>query len=107
MDTLFFYMAVVGGTFLAIQTLWAGPWLRDVAGLDSTALSFVLLAGAAALRLRQCVDVLLDDFIDALPKRPHVAFTLEQLLERSARWRDPHGRMLFIANFDGTCRSDR
>ncbi|MBO6782751.1 MAG: MFS transporter [Alphaproteobacteria bacterium] len=35
------------GSFLAIQTLWAGPWLRDVAGLDSRALSFVLLAGAA------------------------------------------------------------
>ncbi len=35
------------GSFLAIQTLWAGPWLRDVAGLDSTTLSFVLLAGAA------------------------------------------------------------
>ncbi len=35
------------GSFLAIQTLWAGPWLRDVAGLDSQAVSFVLLAGAA------------------------------------------------------------
>ncbi len=35
------------GSFLAVQTLWAGPWLRDVAGLDSTTLSFVLLAGAA------------------------------------------------------------
>lgn len=35
------------GSFLAIQTLWAGPWLRDVAGLDSKAVSFVLLAGAA------------------------------------------------------------
>ncbi|MEK9707517.1 MAG: MFS transporter [Alphaproteobacteria bacterium] len=35
------------GSFLAVQTLWAGPWLRDVAGLDSTTISFVLLAGAA------------------------------------------------------------
>ncbi len=35
------------GSFLAVQTLWAGPWLRDVAGLDSTTLSFVLLVGAA------------------------------------------------------------
>lgn len=26
--------ALSQGTFLAIQTLWAGPWLRDVAGLD-------------------------------------------------------------------------
>ena len=35
------------GSFLAIQTLWAGPWLRDVAGLDPRAVSFVLLASAA------------------------------------------------------------
>lgn len=35
------------GSFLAIQTLWAGPWLRDVAGLDSRNVSFVLLSGAA------------------------------------------------------------
>jgi predicted MFS family arabinose efflux permease len=34
------------GTFLAIQTLWAGPWLRDVAGLDPVTVSFTLLAGA-------------------------------------------------------------
>jgi sugar phosphate permease len=38
--------ALLQGTFLAIQTLWAGPWLRDVAGLDSAAVSFTLLSGA-------------------------------------------------------------
>ncbi len=38
--------ALSQGTFLAIQTLWAGPWLRDVAGLDPVAVSFTLLAGA-------------------------------------------------------------
>ncbi len=38
--------ALSQGTFLAIQTLWAGPWLRDVAGLDSVAVSFTLLSGA-------------------------------------------------------------
>jgi len=38
--------ALSQGTFLAIQTLWAGPWLRDVAGLDSVAVSFTLLYGA-------------------------------------------------------------
>jgi MFS family permease len=30
-------------TFLAIQGLWAGPWLRDVAGLDGPAAARVLL----------------------------------------------------------------
>jgi len=38
--------ALSQGTFLAIQTLWAGPWLRDVAGLDPVAVSFTLLSGA-------------------------------------------------------------
>ncbi len=38
--------ALSQGGFLAIQTLWAGPWLRDIAGLDSRAVSFTLLAGA-------------------------------------------------------------
>ncbi len=38
--------ALSQGTFLAIQTLWAGPWLRDVVGLDAVAVSFTLLAGA-------------------------------------------------------------
>lgn len=38
--------ALSQGTFLAVQTLWAGPWLRDVAGLDPVAVSFTLLTGA-------------------------------------------------------------
>ena len=38
------------GTYLAYQTLWAGPWLRDVAGLDRTgaALGMALVTGAMA-----------------------------------------------------------
>ena len=38
--------AVSQGTFLAIQTLWAGPWLRDIAGLSPLSVSFTLLTGA-------------------------------------------------------------
>ncbi len=33
---------------MGIQTLWAGPWLRDVAGLDRHASANILLAGAFA-----------------------------------------------------------
>jgi len=35
-------------TFMAVQTLWAGPWLRDVAGYDRTAMAegLLLIAGA-------------------------------------------------------------
>ena len=36
-------------TFLAIQTLWAGPWLRDVAGLDRMSVAKGLLWIAAAM----------------------------------------------------------
>ncbi|TVR96081.1 MAG: MFS transporter [Rhodospirillales bacterium] len=36
-------------TFLAVQSLWAGPWLLDVAGLDRAAVAEVLLAIAAAM----------------------------------------------------------
>ena len=36
-------------TFLAVQTLWAGPWFRDVAGLDRTGVAKGLLMIAAAM----------------------------------------------------------
>ncbi|CDH44544.1 MAG: MFS transporter [Candidatus Competibacteraceae bacterium] len=36
-------------TFLAIQGLWAGPWLRDVAGLDKVAAAGILFWIAAAM----------------------------------------------------------
>lgn len=36
-------------TFMAIQGLWAGPWLRDVAGLDRMAAASHLFAAAAAM----------------------------------------------------------
>jgi predicted MFS family arabinose efflux permease len=38
----------VQGTFLAMQGLWAAPWLRDVAGYDRTAVANVLLPMAVA-----------------------------------------------------------
>ncbi len=37
------------GTSMAIQTLWAGPWLRDVGGLDREVAAGYLFAMAAAL----------------------------------------------------------
>lgn len=36
-------------SFLAYQGLWAGPWLRDVAGLDRDATATVLFFAAAAM----------------------------------------------------------
>ncbi len=64
-------MATTAGTHIAIQTLWAGPWLRDVAGLDRIGVANRLMAmaigfligiisiGAVADRLgRRGVDLL-------------------------------------------------
>ena len=37
------------GSFMAIQGLWAGPWLRDVAGLSADAVASALLMMAAGM----------------------------------------------------------
>jgi len=41
-------LASTAGTHIAIQTLWAGPWLRDVAGLDRIGVANYLFAAGAA-----------------------------------------------------------
>ncbi len=41
-------LAITGGTHIAIQTLWAGPWFRDVAGLDRMAVANHLMVVAIA-----------------------------------------------------------
>jgi predicted MFS family arabinose efflux permease len=41
-------LATTAGTHIAIQTLWAGPWLRDVAGLDRTDVANTLFAMGVA-----------------------------------------------------------
>lgn len=39
-------VSIISGTFIAIQTLWAGRWLSDVASLDRTSVADVLLVMA-------------------------------------------------------------
>ncbi|MEL6622464.1 MAG: MFS transporter [Pseudomonadota bacterium] len=41
-------LALTAGTQIAIQTLWAGPWLRDVAGLDRAGVADMLALAAIA-----------------------------------------------------------
>lgn len=43
-----FAAALVQGVAIGLLGLWAGPWLRDVAGLDRAALASHLLAASAA-----------------------------------------------------------
>lgn len=42
------YVMVTGGAHIALQTLWAAPWLSDVAGLDRSGVAEVLTGMAAA-----------------------------------------------------------
>jgi MFS family permease len=41
-------LAATAGTHIAIQTLWAGPWFRDIAGLDGAGVAESLFMMAAA-----------------------------------------------------------
>ncbi|MEM7025319.1 MAG: MFS transporter, partial [Pseudomonadota bacterium] len=41
-------LALTGGSHIAIQTLWAGPWFRDVAGLDRQGVANHLMVMAMA-----------------------------------------------------------
>jgi predicted MFS family arabinose efflux permease len=41
-------LATTAGTHIAIQTLWAGPWFRDVTGLDRVGVANHLMAMAVA-----------------------------------------------------------
>lgn len=59
-------LASTAGTHIAIQTLWAGPWFRDVGGLDRLGVANSLLAMAASLS----VGFLLTGFVaDRLARR--------------------------------------
>jgi len=40
-------LATTAGAQIGLQTLWAGPWLKDVAGLDRTGVANVLFISAA------------------------------------------------------------
>lgn len=43
------YSIFAHATYMAVQGLWMGPWLRDVAHLDRAAVANVLLAGTVAM----------------------------------------------------------
>ncbi len=45
------FFAAQQATFIAVQTLWIGPWLRDVAGLDPAARGQVMFWVALAMTL--------------------------------------------------------
>jgi|TARA_Y100000031_G_scaffold137578_1_gene162641 MFS family permease len=66
-DRLFWRIApvcvVTPGTTMAIQGLWAGPWLRDVAGLDRAAVANHLFIMAVAMTVGFAITALLTDIL--------------------------------------------
>lgn len=69
-DRLFWRLAPVSimgmGSNMAIQGLWAGPWLRDVAGLDRSAVALHLLALSAAMTVGFALTGLVADVLKRL-----------------------------------------
>jgi hypothetical protein len=65
-DRLFWRLApmncAVSATAFSLQGLWAGPWLRDVAGLDPVAVAEHLLVLAGAMTLCMALSGLATEF---------------------------------------------
>ncbi len=59
-------LALTGGTHIAIQTLWAGPWFRDVAGLEREAVALSLLVVAFAFLLGILLSGVVADLLGRL-----------------------------------------
>ncbi|MCA1907523.1 MAG: MFS transporter [Magnetospirillum sp.] len=55
--------AVTLGSFMAVQGLWAGPWLRDVAGLDGDSVALALMLMAAGMAFGYLSWGILADFL--------------------------------------------
>ncbi len=74
------------GGFLAVQGLWSGPWLRDVAGFDNATTSAYLLAIAAAMAAGYLTSGVISAALARLGISPlrtlylmHIAFILCQI----------------------------
>lgn len=55
-------LALTAGIHIAVQTLWAGPWFRDIGGLDRTDVANQLLAMAGAFFVGILVSGAIADF---------------------------------------------
>ncbi len=55
-------LAITAGTHIGIQTLWAGPWFRDVAGLDRGAVAWQLMAMALSFFVGILASGIITDF---------------------------------------------
>lgn len=68
------WTVTVQATFLSVQSLWVGPWLRDVAGLERTTVASYLALVACAMIAGWVIIGFVTDRVSRLGVRPiHVA----------------------------------
>jgi hypothetical protein len=83
-------------TSFSLQTLWAGPWLKDVGGFDRAGVARYLLALAASLTAGFVTTGLLADLLGrfgiGLPKVMSAGIVLSMLAQTVIVWQlDPTG----------------
>lgn len=66
--------ALTQGAALALLGLWAGPWMRDIAGLERAAIAWHLSAAALCFGLGGIVFGTLSDRLTARGFRPELSF---------------------------------
>ena len=95
-------------TFMALQSLWSGPWLRDVGGLDRGSVATVLFGTATAM---VCGFILMGVIAERLSRtgiRPMtvagVGMTLFMLSQAAMilEWRLPPMLLWMVFGFSGT-----
>jgi predicted MFS family arabinose efflux permease len=94
------FLATTAGTHVAIQTLWAGPWFRDIGGLDRMGVANSLLVMAALF----VVSILLAGFIaDRLARRgvslltTMMGFLVVFLLSQAGLLLNPQNQLVALA----------
>jgi len=90
------YSIFAHATYMAVQGLWMGPWLRDVAHLERTAVANVLLAGTVAMVAGSLAFGWITDYLRKFGVKPILvcgvgiwAFALFQFLMIYASGIDP------------------
>lgn len=94
--------------FMALQSLWAGPWLRDVAELDRGAVSVVLFGTAAAMVAGFMVMGIVAERLSRAGIRPMTVAGIGMLLFMACQaamllpWRPPPLLLWTVFGFTGT-----
>ena len=95
-------------SFMALQGLWAGPWLRDVAGLERAPVATVLFWTAAAMVAGYIVMGIAAERLSRTGTRPMTVAGLGMILFMTCQaamllpWRPPALPLWMVFGFSGT-----